>query len=63
MKLKERDGAGEDACTPFCLHGIVAEVWEHRGRILQSRAVLGGSLDLKCCWELKILVNHALIFF
>lgn len=27
--------------TPFCLHGIVAEVQEHRGRILQRTDVEG----------------------
>lgn len=51
--------------TPFCLHGIVAEMQEHRGRILQ-RADVEGTIRLEasmCCWEEKILVNHILFFF
>lgn len=63
MQLKEHGEAGEDAFTPFYFHGIEAEMQEHRGRILKSRADVGGPLDWKCCWEEKIPVNHTLIFF
>lgn len=47
MKLKELDEAGEDAFTSFCLHEIVAEMQEHRGRILQSRAHVEGTIRLE----------------
>lgn len=63
MRLKERGEAGEDVCTPFCLHGIFAEMQEHRGRILQSRADVGGTIGLEVLLERKkILVNHTSFF-